>query len=141
MTNGMLIHLLDFDDEVPGNGAHPGSAIFPVVMALGEMNGLPGQAVLAAFAAGCEVTSKVQIPGFLRPDPRTGSRGSRSAVGYGLAAAMGATVAAGKLLELNGPAILQALLLACANAPADLTAGDAGPGSGLTARDAGPWRA
>ncbi len=126
LTNGMLIHLLDFDDEVPGNGAHPGSAVFPVVMALGEMNGLPGQAVLAAFAAGCEVTSKLQTR-FSPARSEDGQPGQQDAVYYGLAAAMGATVAAGKLMELKGPAMLQALLLACANAPAELTAGDAGP--------------
>ena len=60
LVNGVLIHLLDFDDEVAGgNGAHPSSAIFPAVMAIGEMNGIPGKAVLEAFVAGCEVTSKL----------------------------------------------------------------------------------
>ena len=119
LVNGVLIRLLDFDDEIPGNGAHPASAVFPVVMSLGEMNGLPGRDVLAAFAAGCEVVSKLQ-------SWHTGGEPA-AAVDSGVAATMGATVAAGKLLRLSEPAMLQAMLLAAANPFAEPAAPVAGP--------------
>ena len=119
LVNGVLIRLLDFDDEIPGNGAHPASAVFQVVMALGEMNGLPGRDVLAAFAAGCEVVSKLQ-------SRHTGGEPA-AAVDSGVAGTMGATVAAGKLLRLSEPAMLQAMLLAAANPFAEPAAPVAGP--------------
>ena len=131
LTNGVLIRLLDFDDEMPENLSHPGSVIFPVVMALGEMNGLPGQDVLAAFAAGCEVVSKLQSLAFA-DNATTGQIDQEQfdqelMVVSGTAATLGAAAAAGKLLRLSEPRILQALLLACTNSSGNLTAGDAGP--------------
>ena len=39
LANGLMVHLLDFDDEMALHANHPSSVIFPVVMALGEMNG------------------------------------------------------------------------------------------------------
>src|SRR5918992_552541 len=49
LANGTMVHLLDFDDEITRRGIHPSSVIFPVVMALGEMNGYAGKNVLTAF--------------------------------------------------------------------------------------------
>lgn len=126
LANGVLIRLLDFDDEVPGNGAHPASVIFPVVMALGEMNGLPGRSVLAAFAAGCEVVSKLQSL-VCAGKTTAGYTDSQLLVFSGTAAALGAVAAAGKLLKLSAPQILQALLLARSNCGADLSAAEVGP--------------
>ena len=126
LVNGVLIRLLDFDDEIPGNGAHPASAVFPVVMALGEMNGLPGRDVLAAFAAGCEVVSNLQS-WHTGGEPAAGQPNPPAAVNSGMAATMGATVAAGKLLRLGELAMLQAMLLAAANPFADPAAPVAGP--------------
>lgn len=126
LTNGVLIRLLDFDDEMPENLSHPGSAVFPVVMALGEMNGLPGQDVLAAFAAGCEVVSRLQSLA-VASNETTGEIDSQLMVFSGTAASLGAAAAAGKLLRLSEPGILQALLLASSNSGGNLTVGDAGP--------------
>jgi len=126
LTNGMLIRLLDFDDEIPGTEAHPGSAIFPVVMALGEMNGLPGKEVLAAFAAGCEVNSKLQYL-HCRIDQVSGQANPPLPIGSGMAATIGATVAAGKLLQLGESDMLQALLLAGPGSSPELNLGGAGP--------------
>ena len=126
LTNGVLIRLLDFDDEMPENLSHPGSAVFPVVMALGEMNGLPGQEVLAAFAAGCEVVSGLQTLAFAG-DTTTGQTNPQLMVFSGIAASLGAATAAAKLLKLGEQEILQALLLACSNSGGKLTAGNAGP--------------
>ena len=97
LVNGALIHLLDFDDEIIATGSHPASVVFPVVMALGEMNGLAGRDVLAAFVLGCETISQL----------RAGRQidGDRANV-------CGATAAAGRLLGLDAEQLEQALGLA-----------------------------
>ncbi len=126
LTNGILVRLLDFDDEIPMNGAHPSSVIFPVVMALGEMNGLHGKDVVGAFVAGCEVYSKLQSLS-CGADTTNGGPEWQSPAWLGTSATLGAVVSAGKLLRLNEQEILQALLLAEVYSGADLTVGDAGP--------------
>ena len=64
LVNGTLIRLLDYDDnlfDATATGAaqvNPTAAVFPAVMALGEMHGYAGNAVLAAFAVGCEIMAR-----------------------------------------------------------------------------------
>jgi len=106
LANGTMVHLLDFDDEVVDRGIHLSSAVFPVVMALGEMNGYAGKDVLTAFAVGCEVASKL-----------AGLVGAGAATnGLGVAAAIGATMAAGRLLGLDQEEMENALGIACGSA-------------------------
>ena len=65
LVNGTLIRVLDFDDNLVEVGetdaglVHATAAVFPAVMALGEMHGYPGNAVLAAFAVGCEIIARL----------------------------------------------------------------------------------
>ena len=93
MANATMIRLLDFDDEIPQRKSHPGSFIFPVVMALGEMNGSTGPDVLVAFSLGCEVVSKLS--------------GDRDEAG-----ALGAAAAAASLLGMDRAQTVAALALA-----------------------------
>ena len=97
LANGVMIHLLDFDDEIIPYRSHPSSVIFPVVMALGEMHGGAGPDVLAAFVLGCEVTSKLEAA--LGPDAALSD----------VAGAIGAAVAAGRLLGLDAAGLEQAV--------------------------------
>jgi 2-methylcitrate dehydratase PrpD len=115
LANGAMIHLLDFDDEIPGQGIHPSAVIFPVVMALAEMNGGTGRAVLNAFTVGCEITSKV--------GEMLGSPGNA-------AGAVGAAAAAGLMLGLNQEQMESALGLACGGT-GGVTAGFASPSRAL----------
>lgn len=102
LVNGVLIHLLDFDDEIAGNnGARPASAVFPVVMAIGEMNGSPGKEVLEAFVAGCEIASK--LSNFLVQHDNAYARDTAHTVG--------AAVASARLLNLDMDRIKQAIRL------------------------------
>jgi 2-methylcitrate dehydratase PrpD len=115
LANGALVHLLDFDDEIPRRGNHPSCVVFPVVMALGEMNGSSGKEVITAFALGCEVCSKLGAMGDLEitPHPRLrhplsidmemgpGSEARRGWHREGVAGTIGATAAAAKLLGLD----------------------------------------
>ena len=115
LANGLMIHLLDFDDEVIPTGSHPGSTVFPVVMALGEMNGIGGRDVLSAFVTGCEVASKLN--GALRS---TGASPE-------FAGTIGAAAAAGRLLKLDQAQMTQALLLAAQREAGSRPGLEAGP--------------
>ena len=108
LANGLMVHLLDFDDVIIPSGVHPSCTVFPVVMALGEMNGSAGRDVLAAFVQGCEVTSKLaglMSQGKLPPETKPSAGWHVDAI----AGTMGATVAAGMLLGLSQDQLERAL--------------------------------
>ncbi len=96
LVNGTLVRLLDYDDNTVEAGAHVTAAVFPPVMALGEMHGYSGRDVLSAFAAGCEVAAR-----FSTVDATRGSAG-----------AMGAAVASSMLLGLDAAGLASAVGLA-----------------------------
>ena len=111
LANGLMIHLLNFDDEVVSSRSHPGSIIFPAVMAVGEMNGCSGREALAAFALGCELASKLSL--VTAPDGLVVATGSSNLE----AGVIGAAAAAGKLLRLDREQLEQALRLASVDPP------------------------
>ena len=102
LVNGTLIRLLDFDDNLPDDplnnapAANPTAAVFPAVMALGEMHGFAGSSVLNAFAVGCEVIAR------LSAEPDTALA----------AGSIGAATAAAMLLTPDADAIASAVGLA-----------------------------
>ena len=114
LVNGLLVHLLDFDDEIRSYGGiitHPTAVVFPAVMALAELNGNSGREVLTAFALGCETAAKLDLwspsshlPGVPRP------------FSGGMAGAMGAAAAAGVLLGLAQEQMETALGIAAGQA-------------------------
>ena len=112
LVNGVLVRLLDYDDNTVDTGNRPTAAVLPAVMALGEMHGYPGHAVLSAFAAGCEIAAQ------LAGDPE----------GRRFAGSVGAAAASGMLLGLDENALSNAAALA---------AGTAGSGVGYLAAGAG----
>lgn len=125
LTNGTMVHLLDFDDEIIPWGVHPSAAVFPVVMALGEMNGLAGKEVLAAYALGCEVTSK--LAGMEQPKVTEAETGPGPGwLRDGVAGLIGATIASALLLKLDQDRFEKALEIAigaAAGIRANLTSG------------------
>ena len=125
LANGLMVHLLDFDDEVIPRSVHPSSVVFPVVLALGEMNGCTGKDVLTAYALGCEVLSKLAGIGSL-DGVEQGLPPVPSWHWDGVAGAIGATVAASLLLGLTQEQLENALGIACGQAagiPANLATG------------------
>ena len=96
LVNGTLVRLLDYDDNTVDSGAHATAAVFPPVMALGEMHGYSGRDVLSAFAAGCEVTARLSAAG-----PKEDSAG-----------AVGAAVSSSMLLGLDADGLASAIGLA-----------------------------
>ena len=117
LVNGALVRMLDFDDYIPGAGSRPTAAVFPAVLALGEMHGSSGPALLAAFAAGVEIVARLSTAG-----ARAASAG-----------AVGAATASAMLLNSDADAIAHAVALAAGAADA----GVAYENAGATALSAG----
>lgn len=99
LANGLMIALLDFDDTLRPDNRRLAAVSFPPVMAVGEMNGCSGAAVLAAFILSCELAAK--LDGVLPRDD---------------ANAIAAAAAAGYLLELSPAQLDTALVLAASGA-------------------------
>jgi 2-methylcitrate dehydratase PrpD len=60
LANGALAHAFELDGATrPSAGVHPGATIFTAALALAQERGFGGQALLAAFIAGSEVTIRI----------------------------------------------------------------------------------
>ena len=55
IANGELAHSDETDDDYTGGGAHPGSAIVPATLAIGEKVGISGQHFTRAVALGYDI--------------------------------------------------------------------------------------
>ena len=103
LANGVAAHAFELDSlRKPGAGVHPGAALMPVALALGEELHSSGSEVLAAFVAGCEVMFRIG----------TASRHSSESLGFhapGLTGPFGAAIVAGRLLRLDSERLCQAL--------------------------------
>ncbi len=60
-ANGICSHALDFDDSHPNMRGHPSATLVPAALAVGEAVGASGRDVLAAYAIGLEVASKLAL--------------------------------------------------------------------------------
>ena len=107
LANGLMVRLLDFDDEIIPLGIHPSCTVFPVVMALGEMIGSTGQDIIRAFVNGCNVTSKLS-----RLLSENNNLISTNSPNMKLTPeVIGSTVAAGIILGLNSNQLEHALTI------------------------------
>ena len=98
LANGVAAHAFELDSlRKPGVGVHPGAALVPVALALGDELHRSGSEVLTAFVAGCEVMFRIGMA----------SKHSSEQLGFhapGLTGPFGAAVTAGRLLGLDtGP--------------------------------------
>ncbi|HEX4643032.1 MAG TPA: MmgE/PrpD family protein [Candidatus Acidoferrales bacterium] len=55
IVNGELAHSDETDDDYTGGGAHPGSAVVPATLAMGEKAGISGQHFTRAVALGYDI--------------------------------------------------------------------------------------
>ncbi len=103
--NGVIAHVLDFDDyEVPSM-AHPSVTVLPAVLALGERLKASGKECLEAYLVGMEVISKVGRG--INPDHYDKGWHSTGTLG-----ALGAASASSKLLKLDLERVKMALGIA-----------------------------
>ncbi len=114
LCNGTWAEVLDYQDTVvdPRNNGHAAVTIVPAALAVAEQAGAGGRALVAAVAAGLEVT--IAILRAVGRAHRADGRGFRTT---SIAAPVGAATACAKLLGLPRAGLLNAMGLSGACAP------------------------
>jgi 2-methylcitrate dehydratase PrpD len=102
LLNGTLAHSLDFDDTHRESSLHPGAAIIPVVLALGEQHGIDGRRAIVAIVAGYDVACKLGMA----IDPK--SHYARGFHPTGTVGVFGATAAGARVLGLSASGLADA---------------------------------
>jgi len=105
LINGTAIHSIELDDGRVGSAVHAGASTLPTVLALAEREGKGGRDFILAALIGYEVTLRVAMAMFPH-HRRMGFHPTGTCGGFGAAAA------AGKLLGLSVPQMMNALGLA-----------------------------
>lgn len=120
LANGTMAHGIDMDDSGSEGWAHPGACIVPAAFAAAEIEGITGKELLTAILAGYEINGR--LDGALFPSLRDKGFHATAVIGT-----IGAVTAAGKALNLNEEAMMNAFGLAgtqAAGLEEWLTAGD-----------------
>jgi 2-methylcitrate dehydratase PrpD len=115
LANGELAHSDETDDDFTTGGAHPGCAVVPAALAMGEKVGISGTHFLRAVALGYDVAMRAM---------RTVGPGMKET--HNLVGTMGATAAAGCVAGLTAQQMRWLL---------DYAAQQAGAGIGAWRRD------
>ena len=89
-ANGELAHSDETDDDFTTGGAHPGCAVVPAALAVGERFGVSGTHLLRAVALGYDIALRAM---------KTVGPGMKET--HNLVGTMGATAAAGCVASLN----------------------------------------
>ncbi|AUV80806.1 MmgE/PrpD family protein [Salinigranum rubrum] len=105
LANGTTAHALDVDDGHRGASAHPGSAVIPAALALGEKHGASGEEVTTAIVAGYEAMVRTAVA------VQTSHR-ERGFHATGTTGCIGAGAAASRVLGLDETKSAHALGLA-----------------------------
>jgi len=101
-VNGAYAHACDLDDTHVGSMHHAGASILPAVLAMAERENASGRALLEAAIIGYEASLRIG----LATQPALFQRGFMATPTCG---AMGAALAAGKLLKFNATDMAGAL--------------------------------
>ena len=94
LANGTMAHASDYDDDHRSATMHPGSAVVPVVLALGEREKCRGPVLIEAVIAGYEVICRVG-------DAFLGTQYHEGFHPTGTCGVFGAAAAAAKILHLT----------------------------------------
>ena len=103
LVNGMFAHADETDDFEPVTKAHPGCAVVPAALAMGERTGASGRELLAAVALGYDLCCRWLLalgPNHVRATHRSAE---------GVSATIGAAAAAASMARLDEPAMRYAL--------------------------------
>jgi 2-methylcitrate dehydratase PrpD len=107
LANGVAAHVLDYDDVSSPMRGHPGVAIWPALLALGEARKVSGDQLASAFVVGFEVIVKLSRAMAVKHY----ARGWHSTSSIGT---IGSAVACAHLLQLDAVRIVNAIGLAVA---------------------------
>ncbi len=108
-SNGILAHVLDYDDQHWHFHGHPSCTAFPAALAAGEKNNASGKEVFTAYALALEI--ECRIGATLWP-----SHAQRGFHVTGTIGTFGAVAAAGRLFELNHDQMISAFGIAASQA-------------------------
>lgn len=102
LANGTMAHALDYDDTHLEAAAHLSAPLVPAALAVAEMTGADGRALLTALVSGYEVMARMgsAAPGQFH------KKGFHPTSIFGT---LGAAVVAGKLLRLNSEKLADAM--------------------------------
>ena len=103
MVNGMFGHADETDDFEPVTKAHPGCAVVPAALAMGERNKSSGQDLIRAVALGYDLCCRWLVA--LGPNHVRGTHRSAE----GVSATMGAAAAAASMARLDEKGMRYAL--------------------------------
>jgi 2-methylcitrate dehydratase PrpD len=108
LINASMAHALDFDDTLDHGGSiHPGASVLAASLAVSDrLGGVSGQRLMLAVALGLDISCRVALASTL-------DRGWHRTAAMGV---FGATAAAGKLLGLTVPQMLNAFGIAFSQA-------------------------
>jgi 2-methylcitrate dehydratase PrpD len=84
LANGQLAHSDETDDDFTAGGAHPGCAVVPAALAMGEQFGISGTHFMRAVALGYDLAMravKTVGPGMKETHPLVGTMGATAAAG------------------------------------------------------------
>jgi 2-methylcitrate dehydratase PrpD len=105
LANGVMAHVLDWDDTLLPARLHLSSTLLPALLATGEEQGAHGRDVITAFAVGFEIQARLAEA--ISPEmPERGWHGT------GVVGAIGVAAAVSRLLELGSDRIAQAFGIA-----------------------------
>lgn len=130
--NAASASALDFDDGHRAARGHPGAAVIPVVLSIASAIGASADDLLAAVALGYEIGIRIAVA----QNPQAiKSRQSGRWTGYA------ATAAAGRLYNINPPALAHALAVAGVLAPNQEANGSSGYAdlTGNDVKEGIPW--
>jgi len=118
-VNGVLAHSLDFDDTHLPSIVHPSASVVPAALAAGEAHDASGADILAAVAAGIEITVRLGMAGYsVATDDRPGQsiyfeHGQHAT---SICGAIGSAAAAARLCGLDANGCAHAMAIAASMA-------------------------
>ncbi len=108
LINGTLAHVLDFDDTHLPSVLHPAASVVPAALAVAEATGASGEQLLAAVAAGIEITNRLGMASYLAP-LRNSLFFEKGFHATSICGTLGAAAAAGLLYGLDVEQIASAM--------------------------------
>ena len=109
LINGMMSHVLDYDDAHSESRSHPSAPLLPALLAISEYKKLKGKDLITAFVIGFEVSTRIG----LALGKTYYERGWHATSVLGR---FGSAVGVGKLLRLNQKQLTHAMGLAATQA-------------------------
>ncbi len=111
LINGTLAHALDFDDTHLPSVLHPSASVVPAALAAAEATGASGSELLAAVAAGIEITNRLGMASYI-VEARNSLFFEKGFHATSICGTLGAAAAAGLLYGLSADEISSAMGIA-----------------------------